>query len=289
MTGAGSIESKGPGTLIRHPGPANIAALAEHVGAWLSDKGFETDYPMMNPGGAVVRAHEPRSWKTAIGASPSLEVQLIADPQGTYVDIGLAKAGGVTWAARYFTYSWVALGVSFLNLKRDLGDLISAFLQPEASTPSSDLAVIAVVETDRSERRLGSDQRHVDNSGSGSPVTRTLKVRKRWLQTCRIDIEKTSTGGVALEGKVLDLLTLSANVEQAVRRQYAISTDVEQEFEEQIQLAVPAHKSLTLSLDWKQIIQHGEVRIVWAADGKPFVVPYEVDVGVTFDQRQIEE
>jgi hypothetical protein len=287
MAGAGWTESTESGSIVRHEGPTDLPALAQRVSAWLGEKGFETQYLPSDGRGLVVRANEPRSWKTAIGASPSVEVRLAVAAQGTYVDIRLGKAGGVTWAARYFTYSWVALGLSFTSLKRDLEHFLKTYLQ-SVDSPSEDLALSEVVETYRSERGLGSEDRLVDNLGNGSPVTRTLKVRKRWLQTCRMDVEQTTTGGVSVESNALDILTLSAKAERMVRRQYAISTDVEQEFEEQIELEIPAYKSLIISLNWKRIIQHGEVRLLRATGGNLTVIPYEVDVGVTFDQRQSE-
>src|SRR3954447_1071396 len=125
MTGASwaESESRDTGRLIRHTTATNIPALAQNVSAWLTERGFETEHLSGNGGVSIVRAREPRSWKTVIGASPPLEVRLSADPQGTRVGIHLGKAGGAIWVARYFTYSWVALGISFLSVKRDLEQL----------------------------------------------------------------------------------------------------------------------------------------------------------------------
>jgi hypothetical protein len=288
MTGEGWAEQNDAGRLIRHAAPASIPALAQNVDTWLVEKGFQTEHSSEISGVGVIRAREPRSWKTTIGASPILEVRLAAEPQGTRVSIRLGKAGGAVWVARYFTYSWVALGISFLSIKGELEQHLERLLQHHGAPPSPELTVLEVQETSRSERRFGTDERTVDNSGSSSPVTRTLTVRKRWLQTCRIDVENATTGGLSVEAGLFNSLTLSSNVERTIRRQYAISTDVEQEFEEQIELEVPAMKTLILSLDWKRIIQHGQVRLRRAADGQLLTVPYEVDAGITFDQRQLE-
>jgi len=278
----------GADTLIRHAGPADVPRLAQLVSGWLAEKGFETEVLSGAGGERFVRARQPLSWKTAIGATPALEVQLAPDPRGTRVDIRLDKAGGAVWAARYLTYSWVALGVSFIGLKKELEDFLSRCLAGPAGAPAEELTVVAVTETRRSEHPMGTEDRVVDNSANSSPVTRTFMVRKRWLQTCQVEAEHAVTDRTSFDAKALDLLSLSSTAERSVRRQYAITTDVEQEYQEEVTLEVPEFRTVTLTISWKRLVQHGEVRMLRSADGARVVVPFAADVGVTFDQRQSE-
>jgi hypothetical protein len=131
---------------------------------------------------------------------------------------GWPKAAVGVWAARLYTYSWVALGVSFVALKSEFEEFVeTSFASGSARRPQTALEFVGVVETERAEYRLGADQRVIDNSASGSVVTRSITVSKKWVQSCRVEPDKASVRGVYVEFKAID---------------YAITTDVENIFEE---------------------------------------------------------
>ena len=208
-----------------------------------------------------------------------------AATNGTMVDVRLAKAGGAAWVARYLTYSWVALGYSFFTLKKDIELFAAHCVNEQSINHPYLLGVLGIVETDRVEYPLGSDLRRVDNLGSDTQVTRTVKAAKRWRQTCQLQLENANTGSVGVDLKMADLASLKASAESTLRRQYSLSTEVEQTFEEEVTIVVAARTALTFSMDWKLIVQHGYVRLQ-ALTGQLIHVPFEVHIGVTFDQRQ---
>jgi hypothetical protein len=260
--------------------------LALRVNSWLESKGFETEQRAQGTERVVVTARMPASWKTSIGATPSVEVEVTKTAAGPEIDVRQGKATASTWAKRYFTSSWVAYGASFLSLKQDLEEFVQAELGPTRSPAAAEPKVIGVVETGRAERSLGRDERLVDNSASDSDVTRSIKATKRWSQSCRLEVEKTRTTTGGAEVDVAGIATLKGSMEGSVREHFSMTEDVEQTFEEEITLTVPPRTSMRLIMDWKQILQEGHVQLQDPA-GRVMEVPFQVAVGVTFDQRQI--
>ena len=117
-------------------------------------------------------------------------------------------------------------------------------------------------------------------------MTRSIRASKRWTQKCQIDVERTRVAGGGLDLKLADLASLTGNIERTLRTQYSISSEVEQNFEEEITVTVPPKTALVLIMDWKTIIQQGYVRLQDLAGGL-VDVPFEVPLEVTFDQKQL--
>ena len=117
-------------------------------------------------------------------------------------------------------------------------------------------------------------------------MTRTIRASKRWTQNCRIDVERTRVAGGGLDLKLADLAALTGDIERTLRTQYSVSSEMEQNFEEEITVTVPPKTALVLIMDWKTIIQEGYVRMQDAA-GRTVDVPFEVPLEVTFDQKQL--
>jgi hypothetical protein len=120
-----------------------------------------------------------------------LEVELTVPADGTIVDVRPGRTAGAVWTARYFTYSWIAFGVSFMSLKKELQDFVRHELQDHGGMVAAAPEIVGIVETARSEQSLGSDERTIDNSGSDTTVTRTIRATKRWTQRCHVEIERT--------------------------------------------------------------------------------------------------
>ena len=138
----------------------------------------------------------------------------------------------------------------------------------------------------RIEKPLGSEERAIDNSGSDTTITRSIKATKRWTQTCQLELEKSRVRGQGADVSVANLATLRRKLEETLREQYAATTQVEQVFEEEVTVTVPPKTSVHLIMDWKRIIQQGYVQLRDSA-GATVEVPFEVAVGVTLDQRQL--
>jgi hypothetical protein len=271
--------------LVPHDGHVGPDVIGRRIGTWLESRGFETDVIASTPA-CIVKAHAPEGWKKTIGASPSLEVEVRSVAAGTEVVVHPGRAGGATWTARYLTYSWVAFGVSYAALKRDLLGFVRQEVQ-HGQGVTSNPQILDIVETTRSQLGLGRDERTVDNALSDTTVTRSIKLTKRWTQSCTVEIEKSRVTGQSGELTIPELATLKSNMEQTLRSQYASSTEEEQIFEEVVTLEVPPRSSLHFAMEWKRIIQNGYVRVQDSA-GQTIEVPFAMAVGLTFDQRQVD-
>ncbi|MBG0567386.1 hypothetical protein [Actinoplanes aureus] len=262
--------------------------LAFHVRTWLQRKGFEAEEVLQQGSKTIVRAHEPTRWKRYIGASPSIEVRFHRLGHGTNVEIGLMKAGAAVIAARYFTYSWVAMGVSYVSLKKELQEFLLSLQGGNNPVGTADPRVLDIVETGRVERPVGTDTRKIDNSGSGSDVTRNIKASRRWTQSCGVEMESLRTRSGGVDFSVADFLSLKGSLETQVRKLYSISTEQEQTFEEEIGVTVPPHTALVVVMEWKRIAQQGRIRLTVPQRGI-VELPFEIDLGITFDLRQYEQ
>jgi hypothetical protein len=277
--------ARGRTRLVEHPGQVDLTELGRRLETWLGDKGFETE-AIAAEGKHVVKAEAPAGWKKTIGASAGLEVELTVEADGTNVHVRPGRAGGAVWTARYFTYSWIAFGVSFVSLKKDVREFVRHEIHGDGGMIAAAPEIVGVVETARSEQSLGSDERTIDNSDSDTTVTRTIRATKRWTQRCQVEIEKTRVDGQSIDLILPELASLRGSVEDRLRTSYAVSAEVEQTFEEEVTLTVPPRTSLHVSMDWKRIVQQGYVRLR-DAEQRMIDVPFEIAVGVTFDQRQL--
>jgi hypothetical protein len=273
------------GVLVEHAGQADLTELGRRVEEWLRAKSFETEV-LTRDQTCVIRGEAASGLKKAIGASPSLEVELAATATGTQVDVRPGRATGAVWTARFFTYSWVAYGMSFVSVRSALVEFIKAELRRRSVTIQADTTILGVIETTRVEQPLGSEERAIDNSDSDTTITRSIKATKRWTQTCQLEIDKSRVSGLGADLNVANLATLRVKLETTLREQYSASTQVEQVYEEEVTITVPPKTSVHLIMDWKRIIQQGYLQLRDAA-GVTVEVPFEVAVGVTFDQRQL--
>jgi hypothetical protein len=269
---------------VEHPGRVDLTELGRRLETWLGAKGFETE-AIAADRKHVVKAEAPAGWKKTIGASPGLEVELTVAANGTNVHVRPGRAGGAVWTARYFTYSWIAFGVSFVSLKKEVQDFVRHEIQGHGMIVAAP-EIVGIVETARSEQSLGSDERTIDNSDSDTTVTRTIRATKRWTQRCDVEIEKTRVNGQSIDLNVAELASLRGTMEETLRTSYAISAEVEQTFEEEVTLTVPPRTSLQVTMNWKRIVQEGYVRLR-DSEKRMIDVPFEIAVGVTFDQRQL--
>lgn len=112
-----------------------------------------------------------------------------------------------------------------------------------------------------------------------------MRLTREWTRTSAVDLEHaTATRGSA--GIGIRILDLKAAAERTLSKTYSLSTGERETFEEEATLNVAPHTRRKVIFSWKEIRQKGVVQLV---SGDSHVrIPYEVVVGVTFDQQQID-
>jgi hypothetical protein len=158
---------------------------------------------------------------------------------------------------------------------------------PSASTDMAGTTDAAgtTVEESRYEVPLGDEDRVIDNSQSASTITRAVRLTREWSRTCTVDVERATTvqGSAGLGIRALDL---KAEAERTLSKTYSASLDQRETFEEDVTLTINAHTRCRVIFSWKEIRQKGIVEL--ASGGSRVRIPYEMVVGVTFDQQQID-
>ena len=164
---------------------------------------------------------------------------------------------------------------------------VCAPVQPSTPASSGALAVHRIVETARTEELIGDELRKIDNSSISTSSVRRLRATRRWAKTCEIQLERATTATRGADVTVQGLGGYHATVEAAVKRNYAISAEEEQTFEEEIELTVPPRTHVQLCLHWKRLWQEGYV-LMRAPEGETVGIPFRTVIGVTFDQESID-
>jgi hypothetical protein len=155
-----------------------------------------------------------------------------------------------------------------------------------AQTPDA-VAVDQIVETARTEELIGDELRNIDNSSTSTSSLRRLRATRRWAQKCDIQIERVSATTNGLTFRLGDLGQYESTIKAAVKRNYAIGTEDEQTFEEEIELTVPPHTMVQLRLRWKRLWQEGYVVLI-DQDARTVNIPFRTVIGVTFDQESVD-
>lgn len=143
-----------------------------------------------------------------------------------------------------------------------------------------------VVEGSRYEVPLGDEVRVVDNSRSASATTRVVRLKREWTRMSAVDMERASTtqGSAGIGLRVLEL---KAAAERTLSETYSERTEKRETFEEEVTLNIAPRTRCRVVFSWKEIRQKGVVQL---ANGSSQVrIPYEVVVGITFDQQQIDD
>lgn len=164
---------------------------------------------------------------------------------------------------------------------------VFAPVQPSTPASSGALVVHQIVETVRTEELIGDELRKIDNSGTSTSSVRRLRAARRWAKSCDIQLERATTATRGLDVAVQSLGGYRAAVEAAVKRNYAITAEEEQTFEEEIEVTVPPRTNVQLCLHWKRLWQEGYA-LMKAQDGEMVSIPFRTVIGVTFDQESID-
>lgn len=74
-------------------------------------------------------------------------------------------------------------------------------------------------------------------------------------------------------------------MEQSLSLRYSASANHREEFAEEFTVELEPGAAVTVVLAWKRLWQHGVVHVL--LQGKPVDVPFQVAVGITFDQSLV--
>lgn len=151
-----------------------------------------------------------------------------------------------------------------------------------------DIEHLNVVETERVEEHLGSEQRLIDNSKSAITIMREFTIGKEWSQSYVIDYDKTTSVGGEISANLFGFVTLKSTLQRSIKDHYSISEGTKLSYSEKINLQIKENTKLRVIFQWKRLWQHGFLRIS-TKNGKELEIPFRVAIGVTFDQVQIDE
>lgn len=85
----------------------------------------------------------------------------------------------------------------------------------------------------------------------------------------------------------LHVVDLKVAAQRTLSTTYSEGARERETFEEQVTLNVAPRTRCTVVFSWKEIRQRGVVRLT--SGGSQVRIPYEVVVGITFDQQQIDD
>jgi len=166
-------------------------------------------------------------------------------------------------------------------------------LTDKNQSAASGIINFTILETERVEEFLGSEQRLIDNSNSSTNLTRKFTISKEWSQSYTIEYENTTTrsreGGVDLQLFSFKLGNLKLTTQSNLKEKYSISESSKQTYGEEIVIQIPPYTKLRVFFQWKRLWQHGLIKFKDSSSETEFEVPFRVVIGVTFDQMQVDE
>ncbi|MEA2839102.1 MAG: hypothetical protein QOF41_432 [Methylobacteriaceae bacterium] len=154
-----------------------------------------------------------------------------------------------------------------------------------ADTPETDAP--ENIEFGRSEEPIGEDRRLIDNSCNSTSTSRKLTFSREWARSVKLDIAHSTRSGAEVNLGKKESGILKVQVEQTLKRVYSVSDEKREICAEEINFEVAGYTKLEIKIAWKKIWQHGIVRS--QVGDSAYEVPYQVAVGLTFDQEHVEE
>lgn len=145
--------------------------------------------------------------------------------------------------------------------------------------------VCQISEGERFEVDLGDPEiRVIDNSSGVSDAVRTFRLCRTWSRTLTTDTERALRATVGLN---IPWVLVKAEIDGALTQHLSRSFQEQQSFEDTVVITAAAHTKTTVFFAWKEIRQKGKVRVL--VDGVAADVPFEAVIGLSFDQRQVDE
>lgn len=133
-----------------------------------------------------------------------------------------------------------------------------------------------VIETNRTEERIGDESRRIENNTSAT-VQRTIRASREW--TRQVQLGQAEGSHIAIGTKAAGLTSL---VQKTIQKHYDVTVGEVQRFDEEISISVPVNTSIEVILRWKRIWQNG-----YLGPGiRHEAIPFKFCVGLTFDLQQ---
>jgi hypothetical protein len=142
-----------------------------------------------------------------------------------------------------------------------------------------------ISEGERFEVDVGDPEiRVIDNSSGFSDAVRTFKLCRTWSRTLTTDTERALR---AIAGLSIPWVQVKAEIDGALTQHLSRSFQEQQSFEDTVVITAAAHTKTTVFFAWKEIRQKGSVRVL--VNGVAADVPFEAVIGLSFDQKQVDE
>ena len=158
----------------------------------------------------------------------------------------------------------------------------AVFAETTPALPPSE-PTIEIVETEQTAERLRVDTMCLDNRGGTSPLRRSVTKSQEWSRSFEISAQETKTSG----GSVSVPLTggsLGIKAERALKNGYQLTEDRRAELTDTFDFEVPPNTLREVSFIYKQIWQHGFLRI--EEDGEIREAPFRIAVRLEVDLAQ---
>jgi hypothetical protein len=140
--------------------------------------------------------------------------------------------------------------------------------------------VVDIVETGTSYESIGDEDRVGENKSRNSTATRTYRVVREWTRTWQFTEEASAGGGIKAKAGP-DWLRLEANIAAQIKESYSMTRTERREFSDEVGLQISPGASVVLTLHWKQVWQHGIVKV--KRRDEMLDVPFKVAKAITFD------
>jgi hypothetical protein len=143
---------------------------------------------------------------------------------------------------------------------------------------------LGIVETHRTAEVIGDDPPvRCDNRKSRAKKTFSVRGARTWRRQCVIQTENMRAEGTSASVGFSREITakVEQTLQQTVRNSYSRTNEVQETYEQSVDVEVPAGVLELVTLTWKKIWQHGYIKI--RLNGFPVEAPFEELVGVGFD------
>ncbi len=150
---------------------------------------------------------------------------------------------------------------------------------------------------------IANEKRVIDNSASDSLIQREFRIQRKWSASCSIEEERIQTTTETTEtssfkGRLIDLPIVdrfrasashnTKTLQTTLREKFTRSQSEEHTHEESVRISVPPRSHTTLHFNWKHQVSRG-ILVLEDQFKNRITAPFEVVIGMTFDQTQIDE
>jgi hypothetical protein len=159
------------------------------------------------------------------------------------------------------------------------------FAEKTAALPQPEPSV-EIVETEQTAERFRVDTMCLDNRGGTSPLRRSVTKSQEWSRSYEISSEGSKTSSKSLTVPLTGA-SLGVKAERAIKNGYQLSEDKKAVLTDTFDFEVPPNTLREVSFIYKQIWQHGFLRIDDGGDIReaPFRVAVRLEVDLAQNDR----